>query len=164
MTLYALKRYPDNLSAVIDTLDKELASVSDFNPIMKATGWLLRLEEDQIPEHTLTVILMMISGYASKIELPIKDPAVGLYNVNLMYPHVMKSYPYTTDKPGVTFKTRYGYSPDDTTLRIYTGGDVPVDGAIDETVPEKTLDRSGEISEAIEITSDPETTERAEKY
>ena len=126
MTLYALKRYPDNLSAVIDTLDKDSANVSDFNHIMKASGWLLTLEEDRIPEHTLTVILMMISGYATKIELPIKDPAAGLYDVNLMYPHVMKSYPYTTDKPGVTFKTRYGYSPDDTTLRIYTSGKRPL--------------------------------------
>ena len=125
MTLYALKRYPDNLSAVIDTLDKDSANVSDFNHIMKASGWLLTLEEDRIPEHTLTVILMMISGYATKIELPIKDPAAGLYDLNRLYSYNMKNYPIHTTIKIEMLKDRDGLRPGDV-IRTYTNGKRPL--------------------------------------
>lgn len=128
MTLYALKQYPDNLSALIDTLDKKLANVSDFNAILQSSGWLLTLDEDSIPEHTLTVILMMISGYASKIDLNFKDPAADLSDLSQMYPYVMN----TTMKIKM-IKDRDGIRPVE-----YTHGDVPVNDAIDETVPDKT--------------------------
>ena len=121
MTLYALKRYPDNLSAVIDTLDKDSANVSDFNAILKSSGWLLTLEEDQIPEHTLTVILMMISGYATKIELPIKDPAAVLYDINRLYSYNMKNYPIHTTIKIEMLKDRDRLRPGDV-IRTYTSG------------------------------------------
>lgn len=139
MTIYALKRYPDNLSAVLDTLDKHAVEVSDFRAILQSSGWLLSLNEDRIPEHTLTVILLMIAGYATKINLNFKDPAVDLSDLSQMYPYVMNVYPIHTAMEITIIKDR---DP------IPAYGDVLVNSAIDETVPEKTRDRIGEDSEA----------------
>jgi hypothetical protein len=101
-TLYALKRLPDNLSGVLDSLDNDIAKVTDFNPITKSTGWLLSLDEERIPERTLTVILLMISGCGSRITLrdPAVDPAIGYL-------------------PGdIILKTRYGYLPSNPDIDI----------------------------------------------
>ena len=162
-TLYALKRLPDNLSAVLDTLDNDIAKVTDFNtvlfPVAKANSWLLSLDEDRIPEHTLSVILMMISGYGSIITLNYPAVHSASYDLNQLYPHVMRVYPVG---PNVTtmkiLKGRGGYQSGDT-IHTYAHGNPPSNERSD-TVPDETRDLSGEIPEPLkdlkraEITSD----------
>lgn len=145
MTLYALKQLPDNLSAVLDTLDKELANVTDFNEILQYSGWLLRLDEDQIPEPTLTLIQMMITGYATRVDLNFIDPAAALgFDINRMYPYVVN----TTMKIKM-IKDRDGIRPGDT-ISTYAYGSGVGGSLISDTVPDLTQDRHGEDSGYIQ--------------
>jgi hypothetical protein len=125
-TLYTLKRLPDNLTDVLDSLDDDIAKVTDFNPIFRLTGWLLSLDEDQIPEHTLTVILLMISGYGSNVTL--KYPAVdsASYDLNQLYPHVIRAYPVDPAATTITIlKGRGGYQSGDT-IHTYAHGKLTI--------------------------------------
>jgi hypothetical protein len=86
MNTYILKRLPDNLKRVLDTLDPGAANIVYYG-YEDEYGYVLELNESLIPDRSLTAVWLMITP------LLLKDPAVGSNDIlNQMYPHVIKSY------------------------------------------------------------------------
>jgi hypothetical protein len=88
MATYVLKQLPDNLRQLLDGLGPSIAKAS-YVTFYDAEGYVLEINDSLIPEHTLTAILLMITGYGTRLSLG--DPAVD---------------------------TGTGYLPGDTTIKI----------------------------------------------